>query len=147
MSSDVRSGLRVRGSGYLPTAENRQPRAQEGFTFVEILITLLILAIAVTPLMQMYSTAVEQVSYTDDLRTALDLAREEVEKAKNLALTEEQIKQIGTIVSPPLQLNRAIWYTVRLVNPTASPLELQVLVYRNDLYSSPFVSLVTIINK
>ena len=141
---------------YRPSIQNPKSKIQHlsriahpagGFTFVEILITLLILSIAVTPLMQLYATAIEQVSYTDDLRTALDLAREEVEKAKNLALTEEQIKHIGTIVSPPLQLNRAVWYTVRLVNPTTSPLELQVLVYRNDLYSAPYVSLVTIINK
>ena len=118
-----------------------------GFTFVEILITLLILAVAVTPLMQLYATAVEQVSYTDDLRTALDLAREEVEKAKNLALTEEQIKQLGNVVSPPIRLNQSLWYTVRLINPTASPLELQVLVYQNDFTSQPYVSLVTIINR
>ena len=118
-----------------------------GFTFVEILITLLILAIAVTPLMQLYATAVEQVSYTDDLRTALDLAREEVEQVKNLALTEEQIKHLGNMVSPPIQLNQSVWYTVRLVNPNASPLEIQVFTFRNDLTTAPYASLVTIINK
>jgi len=118
-----------------------------GFTFVEILMTLLILSIAVVPLMQLYATATEQVTYTDDLRTALDLAREEVEKIKNLALTEEQIKELGNIISPPIWLNQGAWYTVRLVNPTASPLEIQVLVYRDQLAAAPVVSLVTIINK
>lgn len=122
-------------------------RSRGGFTFVEILMTLLILSIAVVPLMQLYATATEQVTYTDDLRTALDLAREEVEKVKNLALTEEQIKELGNIISPPLWLNQGAWYTVRLVNPTASPLEIQVLVYRDQLAAAPVVSLVTIINK
>ena len=130
-------------------AARRTPHAalNGGFTFVEILLTLLILSIAVTPLMQLYATASEQVAYTDDLRTGLDLAREEIEKVKNLALTEEQIKRLGNVISPPLQLNQGVWYTVRLVNPSASPLELQVLVYRHELAGSPMVSLVTIINK
>ena len=118
-----------------------------GFTFVEILITLVVLSIVVAPLMQLYATATEQVTYIDDLRTALDLAREEVEKIKNLALTEEQIKQLGNIISPPIWLNQGAWYTVRLVNPTASPLEIQVLVYRDQLAATPVVSLVTIISK
>lgn len=119
----------------------------QGFSFVELLITLLVLAAAVVPLMQLYATATEEVMYTDDLRTALDLAREEVEKVKNLALTENQIKRLGNVVSPPISLNKAVWYTVRMVNATASPLELQVLVYRDRLWGAPVTSLVTIINK
>ena len=118
-----------------------------GFTFIEVLLTLVILSVAVTPLMQMFSTIVEEVGYTDDLRIALDLAREEVEKLKNLALTEQQIKELGNVVSPPIQLNRITWYTVRVVNPSASPLELQVFVYRDGFLGPPMVSLVTIINK
>ena len=97
--------------------------------------------------MQLYATATEQVAYTDDLRTALDLAREEIEKVKNVALTEDQIKRLGNLISPPIALNKALWYTVRMINQTASPLEVQVLVYRNQLWGPPMTSLVTIINK
>ena len=107
----------------------------------------MVLAIAVAPLMRLYATTTEQVAYVDDLRTALDLAREEMEKVKNLALTEEQIKRLGNIISPPMWLNTGVWYTVRLINPTASPLEVQVLIYRNELAGAPLVSLVTIVNK
>ena len=135
----------VKTEAVVPAPLNNEERA--GFTFVEILITLMVLAVAVVPLMQLYATAVEQVTYTDDLRIGLDLAREEVEKVKNLALTEEQIKHLGNIVSPPITLNKAVWYTVRIINPTASPLELQVLVYRNQLWGAPMTTLVTIINK
>ena len=132
-----------------PNAACRMPHAaqERGFTFVEILVALLVLAVAIVPLMQLYARAMEEVLYIDDLRTALDLAREEVEKAKNLALTEEQIKQLGAIVSPPIWLNQGVWYTVRLVNATASPLELQVLVYRHELEGMPLISLVTSMNK
>ena len=129
----------------IPNSELRTRKA--GFTFIEVLLTLVILSVAVTPLMQMFSTIVEEVGYTDDLRVALDLGREEVEKLKNLALTEQQIKDLGNIVSPPIQLNRVTWYTVRVVNPFASPLELQVFVYRDGFLGPPMISLVTIINK
>jgi len=121
--------------------------ATKGFTFVEILITLSILMISVVPLMQMYQMALGQVAYMDDMRTALDLAREEVEKIKNLALTEKQIKQLGNLISPPVRLNRRVWYTVRVVDQAASPLEVQVTVYRDQPGGSPLVSLVAIINK
>ncbi len=118
-----------------------------GFTFIEVLITLFILAVAVAPLMQLYATAVEQIGYTDDVSTALDLAREEIEKVKNLALTERQIKQMGNIISPPIRLQKRTWYTVRVVDPDLTPLEVQVYVYREKLNGPPVVQLMTIVNK
>jgi prepilin-type N-terminal cleavage/methylation domain-containing protein len=118
-----------------------------GFTFVEILVTLLVLAVAVTPLLQLYATAVEQLGFTDDLSTASELAREEIEKVKNLALTERQLKQMGNVISPPIRLQKRIWYTVRVVDPDLTPLEVQVYVYRGTLKSAPIVQLVTIVNK
>ncbi len=120
---------------------------RRGFTFVEILITLAVLSIAVLPLMQLFATAVEQSAYTDDLTTALALAREEVEKLKNLALTPEQIKQMGNVVNPPVQLQKGTWYTVRVVDPEAMPLEFQVYVYRGKVAGTPLVRLVAIVNK
>ena len=129
------------------SAEQGSRSRAGGFTFVEILIALVVLATAVTPLMQMYATAVEQVGYIDDLRVAMDLAREEVEKVKNLALTEEQLKQLGNVINPPIQLDRALWYTVRFIDPAASPLVVQVFVYRDQLGGPPMVSLLTSMNK
>jgi len=122
-------------------------RSSGGFTFVEILITLLVLGITVAPMMGLYTTAIQQVTYTDDLRTALDLAREEMEKVKNLALTEGQIKQIGNLISSPIRLNRKIWYTVRVVDPEAMLLEVQVFVYQGTLKGRPLVTLATIFSK
>ena len=118
-----------------------------GFTFVEILITLAVLSIAVVPLMRLFATAVEQSAYTDDLSTALALAREEVEKMRNLALTPEQIKQMGNVVNPPVQLQKTTWYTVRVVDPEAMPIEMEVYVYRGRLGGDPMVRLVAIVNK
>ena len=99
------------------------------------------------PLMQLYATAVEQVGTVDEIRTALDLGREEIEKIKNLALTEEQIKAMGNVVSPPIILNKTVWYTVRVVDPDASPMKVSVFVFRDSLVGRAIVNFVTIISK
>ena len=124
-----------------------KPNHCRGFTFVEILIALTLLAVVAAPLLQMFAVSVEQVAYADDLRTALDLAREEVEKVKNLALTENQLKALGNAISPPIRLNQRVWYAVRVVDPVASPLEIQVYVFRERLTDPPIVSLATIVSK
>ena len=126
-------------------ALGRSPR--RGFTFVEILVTLLVLAVAVTPLLQLYAAAVEQIGFAEDRSTALELAREEIEKIKNLALTEKQLKQLGNVINLPIRLQKKVWYTVRVVDPDSTPLEIQVYVYRETLKNSPVVQLVTIVNK
>lgn len=120
---------------------------KRGFTFIEILLTLVIISISAVPLMLMFSTAVEQTGSVDEIRTALDLGREEVEKIKNLALTEEQIKGLGNVVSPPILLNRTVWFTARVVDPDASPLKVTVFVFRDSLITKPIVVLVTIVSK
>lgn len=118
-----------------------------GFTFVEILLTLVILAVSSVPLMQLFSTAVEQAGTVDEIRAALDLSREEIEKIKNLALTEKQIKELGNVVSPPILLNRTVWFTARVVDPEKEPLTVTVYVFRDSLATRPIVSLVTVISK
>ncbi|MBI3333594.1 MAG: prepilin-type N-terminal cleavage/methylation domain-containing protein [Candidatus Omnitrophica bacterium] len=120
---------------------------RRGFTFIEILLTLLILMISIVPLLQLYATIVEETGAIDDMRTALDLGREEVEKVKNLALTEEQLKAIGNVVSPPIRLNRAVWFTVRVVDKASKPLRVTVFTLKGSLSTRPLVSLVTIIAK
>ncbi|MBI3615772.1 MAG: prepilin-type N-terminal cleavage/methylation domain-containing protein [Candidatus Omnitrophica bacterium] len=120
---------------------------ERGFTFIEILLTLLIISIAAMPLMRLFATAIEQADMVDELRTALDLGREEVEKIKNLSLSEEQLKAIGNVVSPPIVLNKTLWFTVRIVDPDEKPMKVTVYVLRDSLASKPVVSFVTIVSK
>ena len=88
-----------------------------------------------------------QIAYIDDMRIALDLAREEVEKVRNLALTDEQIKNMRNVASPPIYMNNKIWRTLRVVNQTDSPLEFYVYVYRGDTLGDPLIFVATIVNK
>lgn len=126
---------------------SRRVNSTAAFTFIEILLTLVILSACAVPLMRMFSTAVEQVGTVDEIRTAMDLGREEIEKIKNLALTEEQLKELGNVISSPIVLNRTVWFTARVVDPDATPLKVTVFVFRDSLTTRPVVSFVTIVSK
>ena len=122
-------------------------KKNSGFTFVELLLTLFILSICFVPLMSMFSTALVEIAYIDDMKIALDLAREEIEKVKNLSLTEKQIKKMGNVASPPVYLNKKVWRAIRVVNQDVSPLQFSVYVYRADSLDKPLMYAITIVSK
>lgn len=123
-----------------------------GFTFIELLISLAVIAIAFVPLMQMFSTGLEQVYSVSELNTASFLAREAMEKLKNLNFTEAQIKALGDVWEPPLDepalvLNERKWRVLRKVDKNSDPLEVRIMVYSEPITqgSKPTVELVTLI--
>lgn len=120
---------------------------KNGISFVELLIVLLILGISITPLMRMFTVSMETSTYVDDMRTAIDLAREEAEKVKNLALSLEQMKALGNVVSPPIYLNKNMWRTARVINKDSEPLEVYVYVFKDDDFENSFITLATIVSK
>ena len=106
-----------------------------GFTFIELLITLAVIAICFLPLMQMFSVSLEQVYVTNDLTTARYLVQEGMEKVKNLGFTEAQLEAIGDIWEPaldkpPLELNDRYWRTLRKIVKGTDPLEIRIQVYQ-----------------
>ena len=123
-----------------------------GFTFIELLISLAVIAVAFLPLMQMFSAGLEQVYFTSELDTARYLAKEGMEKLKNLALTEAQIKDLGDVWEPaldkpPLELNERKWRILRKVNKDSDPLKVNLLVFHDPINpdSKPIVEIVTLI--
>ena len=120
---------------------------KRGVSFIEILMMLLVLAVCIIPMINMFTSAMGETSFVDDKLTAIDLAREEVEKVKNLGLSKDQIKKIGNVVSPPIFLNRKIWRTARVVNADNEPLEVYVYVFQGDDLEHSFVTLATMVNK
>ena len=125
----------------------RCTKSPSGFTFIEVLIVLLIIGVAFVPLMQMYATAMEQVTYVGDMRIAVDLAREEMEKIKNQSLTMEQVKYIGNVMSPPLPIGKGSWRTARLIDPASDPLLVDIYVFREPDATRPLMHLTTKMSK
>ena len=127
--------------------KNEKRKAKSGISFVEILITLLIFSICVIPLIRMYTSAISETSYIDDYLVAIDLAREETEKVKNLALSEDQIKKLGNVVSPPIYLNKKVWRTARVVDPDKEPLEVYIYVFQGNDFQNSYMTLSTVVSK
>jgi len=130
---------------------------KEGFTFIELLITLAVIAICFLPLMRMFSVSLEQAYATSDLTSARYLAKEGMEKVKNLNFTEKQLKELGDVWDPPLDkpplmVNERRWRILRKVIGGTDPLEVRIQVYQSHMANGkwhiadkPAVEVVTLI--
>ena len=128
----------------------------KGFTFIELLITLAVMAICFLPLMQMYTASLEETHVTDELTTARYLAHEGMEKIKNSNYTKAQLKDEGDLWDPPLSqpsvvLNQNQWRVLRKVLPDTDPLEVRIQVFKvqedkaPEVRVKPVVELVTLL--
>ena len=125
---------------------------RKGFTFIELLITLILIGICFLPLMNMFSVSLQQNNQTSDLTIARYLAQEGMEKMKNRHLTVSQLKQSGDVWEPslteaPLMVDGKSWRVLRKLF-VAEPLELRIQVFRVDdrlikISAKPVVELVT----
>ena len=137
-------------------ATSYEPRAtSHGFTFIELLISLSVIAIAFVPLMQMFSAGLEQVCYVSELNTSRYLAQEGMERLKNLNFSKAQIKNLGDVWEPALdkpalEFNERQWRVLHRVNKNSDPLEVRILVFQEPINSNskptkPTVELITLI--
>ena len=131
-------------------------RKSSGFTFIELLITLAVIAICFLPLMRMFSVSLEQAHTTTDLTLARYLAQQGMEKTKNLGFTEAQIEDLGSVwepalEEPPWDLNGRKWRTLRKIIKGTDPLEVRVQVYQTrskaarEPTDKPIVEVITLI--
>ncbi len=108
--------------------------ASMAFTYIELLITLTVMAVLFIPVMQLFSHSLMASGTSQDLMTATNLARWEMERIKNLNVTEEQLSKIGDVMYPPLdkeplELNGTKWRIKRQIRKDSDPLEVRVHVY------------------
>lgn len=123
---------------------------RRGFTFIEVLIALAILGILFVPVMQLFSNALYFSSYSQDIITATNLAKWEMERVKNVNLTKVQLKELDDLIyppteEPPLKMNGLEWRIKREIIQSSDPVEVKVSVFRDKAPDKPIISLVTLV--
>ena len=123
---------------------------RRGFTYIEMLVVVSLLALCFVPLLQMFAQSMDEVSQYSDLGTALQLGREGMESVKNLRFTQVQIETQGTVWSPPekdppYDINGKQWRVKRTVVSNTDPLEVHIEVFRQQNLSRSVIELTTLI--
>jgi len=117
---------------------------KRGFTFIELLITLAIIAICFLPLMRMFSGGLDQVHELSESSTARYLAQSGMEQLKNLGFTQVQLSELGDTWEPALEdpaflINGKMWRVERKVIRGTDPLEIHIRVYQvSDKAQNPY---------
>jgi len=125
-------------------------RFKNGFTYIEILIALAVVAVLFVPMMQLFSHGLYSATVSGDTITAVNLTRWEMERVKNLNATKAQLKSEGDVWTPnlkepPIELNRAKWRILRHIKQDSDPLEIDIYAYISDKLDKPVASLTTLI--
>jgi len=71
----------------------------KGFTFIELIMVILIVGIAVVPLIQMFTTSLKGSADTEATSIALELAQDKMEETKQLGFAATSSTS-GTFASP-----------------------------------------------
>ena len=121
-----------------------------GFTFIEILMTLTVIALLFVPIMQLFSNSLYSTNDNLEAITAMNLAQSEMERVINLNYTKDQLRKLGTEIIPPvdkpaLELNKTLWRVKRETIEESDPLEVHVSVYKEGQPEKTMVRLVTLI--
>ena len=122
-----------------------------GFTYTEILITLAVMAALFVPMMQLFSHGLAGSSVEGETMAALNLAKWQMERIKNLNYSVEQFKEVGSayfppIEKPPLELNGKKFRVFTDIDTGSDPLKVKVCVYYDGkLKDKPIVELNTLL--
>lgn len=125
-------------------------RVSFAFTYIELLITLAIIAVLFVPVMHMFSYTIYSLNSSKNLITATNLAKWEMERIKNFKVTKAQLKEIGDTLYPPaeeaaLEMNGAKWRIKKEIRENAGALEVWVSVFLDGSPEDSVVTLVTLL--
>ena len=129
--------------------QTRKSRGLSGFTFVEILVTLALFAILFVPILQLFTSAMDASGHSRELLTAVNLARWEAERTRNLGFDVRRLKAQGDTTWPPesepaYSLNGQSWRIRRTLKPESDPLEVTIEVSQ-DGAKKPLTHLVMLV--
>ena len=125
-------------------------KKESGFTFIEILMTLTVIALLFVPVMQLFSNALFSTTVNLESITAMNLAQSEMERTISLNLTKAELLKVGTQLLPPedkpaTEMNRQFWRVKREIMPDSDPVEVRISVYKDGELDKSLVTLVTLV--
>ena len=126
-----------------PTNKNR------GFTLIEILIAMTVIAVTFVPLMHMFVVAMDNINHAKVMTTAISLGRHHMEMVKNLNLTEDRLRAYPSPTfyppedKPPLEINATRWRIKRIIDKKSDPVKVDIEVYEEG-ESEPAFTLTTL---
>lgn len=114
------------------------------------MITLAIMAVLFIPMMRLFSHGLYSATISGEMITAVNLGRWEMEMVRNLNLTKEQLRTLGSLwipelKEPPLEINNSRWRILRNVKTESNPLQVDVEVYLEGDLKKPVVILTTLL--
>ncbi len=124
---------------------------KKGFTYTEILITLAVMAALFVPMMQLFSYSLASSSVTGETIVALNLAKWQMERVKNLNYTVEQFKEVGSayfppLEEPPLELNGKKLRVFTDIDTGSDPLKVRISIFYDGRFKDkPVVELMTLL--
>jgi prepilin-type N-terminal cleavage/methylation domain-containing protein len=150
MKNEIADSLQSSVHSRRPMVHRLSTMDQSGFTFIEILITISVIAILFVPIMQLFSHSVFATGYNVDQITATNLAKSEMERVINLNLSKAQMLKVGDQIFPPekekaLEVNGSLWRVRREIVPGTNPLEVRVHAYKDGHPEKSEATLVTLI--
>jgi len=124
--------------------------ASKAFTYIELLVTLAIMAILLVPVMQLFSHTLRSVSTSQSIIVATNLARWQMERIKNLNFTTTKFRKLGTVIYPPLEespleMDDLEWRIKTEFVTDSTPLEVRVTVYYAREMKKPVITLITLL--
>jgi type II secretory pathway pseudopilin PulG len=122
----------------------RHDRLRQSFTLIELVITIVVVAIIALPLAVMLAQQAESTVRSQDFSTALNLARLEIEKVNNLAYTAITSDSVSDYEGYPFDLTRTVVYVAGSDAAAESLKQITVRVSKAG-NATPLASLVTYI--
>lgn len=119
---------------------------QRGFTFIELLMTLLLIGITFVPMLNMFGHGLNLLNEARKHQTAIDLALEELDRIELEDLSSAELRALGTIEQPTRQIDGADWKVHRIITTGSDPLEMRIRVFMGEELEKPEFELVTYIN-
>ncbi|OGW79418.1 MAG: hypothetical protein A3G33_03515 [Omnitrophica bacterium RIFCSPLOWO2_12_FULL_44_17] len=124
--------------------------AESGFTYIEMLVVISLMALCFVPLLQMFTQSVSEVSQYTEVGIATQLGRNAMEHIKNYRGSKSQLMRMGEaweppVDKPPIELNDMKWRILRRPVSGTDPLEMHIEVFRAENLKKPLIDFVTLL--